>query len=109
MTAPDAPGDEEEPPSSIEPRLEKDGVEDEDTEDTDDTDDTDPSVWRESDAWKVEDEAEEGREWITTSSGAKFAVWDSVYESVFAKPPEPEPEPRRRVPRVPRVPKARSR
>ena len=93
MTAPDAPGDEEEPPSSIEPRLEKDGVEDEDTEDTDDTDDTDPSVWRESDAWKVEDEAEEGREWITTSSGAKFAVWDSVYESVFAKPPEPEPEP----------------
>ena len=50
-------------------------------------------MWRESDAWKVEDEAEEGREWITTSSGAKFAVWDSVYESVFAKPPEPKPEP----------------
>ena len=64
-----------------------------DGEDEDDEDDEDESAWRESDAWKVEDESEEGREWLTTSSGTRFAVWDSVYEHVFAKPPEPEPEP----------------
>ena len=64
-----------------------------DGEDEDDEDDEDESVWRESDAWKVEDESEEGREWLTTSSGTRFAVWDSVYEHVFAKPPEHEPEP----------------